>query len=72
VNQQFVSKIFGSVETAFGGYYWMPDGNRIEVVGVAEDGRSLTEGPHAAVVLPILQWPSGNGVQARHFPPEGH
>jgi hypothetical protein len=33
---------------------------------------SLTEEPHAAVFLPILQWPNGNGVQARHFPPEGH
>ena len=74
VNQQFMSKIFGSVETAIGGYYKMPDGNRIEVVGVAEDGTygPLTEGPHAAVVLPILRWPNGNGVQARHFPPEGH
>jgi hypothetical protein len=74
VNQQFVSKIFGSVETETGGYYKMPDGNRIEVVGVAEDGTygPLTEGPHAAVVLPILRWPNGNGVQARHFPPEGH
>jgi len=52
----------------------MPDGNRIEVVGDAEDGTygSLTEEPHAAVFLPILQWPNGNGVQARHFPPEGH
>ena len=39
----------------------MPDGTRIQVVGVAEDGKycSLTEDPHAAMFLPILQWPSG-------------
>jgi ABC-type antimicrobial peptide transport system permease subunit len=37
----------------------MPDGTRIQVVGVAEDGKytSLTEDPHAAMFLPILQWP---------------
>jgi hypothetical protein len=47
VNQQFARKIFGSVETAIGGYYKMPDGTRIQVVGVAEDGKygSLTEEP---------------------------
>lgn len=51
VNQQFARKIFGSVETAIGGYYKMPDGTRIQVVGVAEDGKygSLTAEPHAAV-----------------------
>jgi hypothetical protein len=33
----------------------------IQVVGVAEDGKyvSLTEDPHAAMFLPILQWPGG-------------
>ena len=62
VNQEFARKIFGSVENATGRYYKMPDGTRIQVVGVAEDGRyaSLTEDPHAAVFLPILQWPSNS------------
>jgi len=62
VNQVFARKIFGSVENATGGYYKMPDGTRIQVVGVAEDGKygSLTEDPHAAVFLPILQWPSNS------------
>jgi predicted permease len=61
VNREFARKIFGSVKNAIGGYFKMPDGTRIQVVGVAEDGKyaSLTEDPHAAVFLPILQWPSG-------------
>jgi hypothetical protein len=46
---------------------------RNKLVGVAEDEKygSLTEEPHAAVFLPILQWPNGNGVQARHFRRKG-
>jgi predicted permease len=61
VNREFARKIFGSVKDAIGAYYKMPDGTRIQVVGVAEDGKyaSLTEDPHAAMFLPILQWPSG-------------
>ncbi len=63
VNREFARKIFGSVKNAIGGYYKMPDGTRIQVVGVAEDGKyaSLAEDPHAAMFLPILQWPSGAG-----------
>jgi predicted permease len=62
VNQEFARKNFGSVSNAIGGYYKMPDGTRIQVVGVAEDGKygSLTEDPHAAMFLPILQWPSNS------------
>ena len=61
VNREFARKIFGSVKNAIGSYYKMPDGTRIQVVGVAEDGKyaSLTEDPHAAMFLPILQWPGG-------------
>jgi predicted permease len=60
VNREFARKIFGSVKNAIGGYYKMPDGTRIQVVGVTEDGKyaSLTEDPHPAMFLPILQWPS--------------
>jgi predicted lysophospholipase L1 biosynthesis ABC-type transport system permease subunit len=38
----------------------MPDGTRVEVVGLAENGKysTLTEDPHPAMFLPILQWPS--------------
>jgi predicted permease len=62
VNQEFARKTFGSVENALGSFYKMPDGTRIQVVGVAEDGKysTLTEDPHAAVFLPILQWPSNS------------
>jgi predicted permease len=61
VNREFARKIFGSVKNGIGSYYKMPDGSRIQVVGVAEDGKyaSLTEDPHAAMFLPILQWPGG-------------
>jgi predicted permease len=61
VNLQFARKIFGSVKNAVGGYFKMPDGTRVQVVGIVEDGKyaSLTEDPHPAMFLPILQWPSG-------------
>jgi predicted permease len=62
VNREFASKIFGSGQNAIGGYYKMPDGSRVQVVGVTEDGKygSLTEDPQAAMFLPILQWPSNS------------
>ena len=60
VNREFVGKIFGSAKNAVDRYYKMPDGTRIQVVGIVEDGKytSLTEGPQAAMFLPILQSPS--------------
>jgi ABC-type antimicrobial peptide transport system permease subunit len=62
VNRELARRIFGSVSNAIGGYYKMPDGTRIQVVGVAEDGKygKLTEDPQAAMFLPILQFPSGS------------
>ena len=61
VNREFAHKLFGSAKNAIGGYFKMPDGTRVQVVGVTEDGKysSLTEDPHAAIFLPILQSPSG-------------
>ncbi len=60
VNREFARKIFGSPADAIGRYFKMPHGNRIEVVGIAEDGKyaSLTEDPQPAMFLPILQSPS--------------
>jgi hypothetical protein len=60
VNQEFARKIFGSAAKAMGGYYKMRDGTRIQVVGIAEDGKygSLTEDPQPVMFLPILQSPS--------------
>jgi predicted permease len=62
VNRQFATKIFGSVPRAIGSYYKLPDGKRIQVVGVVENGKygSLTESPQLAMFLPILQWPSSS------------
>ena len=62
VNRQFATKIFGSVTNAMGGYYKMPDGTRIQVVGIAEDGKygGLSEDPKLAMFLSILQFPSNS------------
>jgi predicted permease len=62
VNRQFAKTIFGSVTNAMGGYYKMPDGTRIQVVGIAEDGKygSLSEDPKPAMFLSILQFPSNS------------
>lgn len=61
VNGEFARKLFGSVEKAIGGYFKMPDEARVQVVGITENGKysSLTEDPHGAVFLPILQSPAG-------------
>jgi predicted permease len=60
VNAEFARKIFGSVTGAMGGYFKIEDGTRIDVVGIAEQGKyhSLTEDPQPAMFLPILQSPS--------------
>jgi predicted permease len=62
VNREFARKIFGSVTGAVGRYYKMRDGMRVQVVGIAEDGKyqSLTEDPWPAMFLPILQSPSSS------------
>jgi len=60
VNAEFARKLFGSVAGALGRFYKMKDGTRIQVVGVAVDGKygSLTEDPQPVMFLPILQSPS--------------
>jgi predicted permease len=61
INSEFARKVFGGTTNAVGRHFRMPDGTRVEVVGIAEDGKysTLTEDPHPALFLPILQWPSG-------------
>jgi predicted permease len=61
VNALFARRIFGSVDNALGKYYKTEDGTRVEVVGVAEDGKyyQLTEDPRPAMFLPFLQSPTG-------------
>src|SRR6266700_724765 len=60
VNQEFARRVFGSVPPAIGGYYKMKGGTRVQVVGIAEQGKytSLTEDPQPAMFLPFLQSPS--------------
>ena len=60
INQEFARRIFGSVDHALGGYFKLPDGARLQVVGVVQDGKytTITEIPHPAMFLPILQSPS--------------
>jgi predicted permease len=60
VNREFASKIFGSPARAIGGFFKIEDGTRVQVVGIVEDGKykGITEEPHLAMFLPILQSPS--------------
>jgi ABC-type antimicrobial peptide transport system permease subunit len=60
VNRAFARKLFGSITAAMGQHFKSEDGTRIEVAGVAEDGKyaSLTEDPPPAMFLPILQSPT--------------
>jgi predicted permease len=60
INQEFGRKIFGSATDALGRSYKMPDGTRIQVVGIVADGKysTLTEDPKPAMFFPILQSPS--------------
>jgi len=61
INREFARRIFGSVTYAIGRYYKLPDGKRIQVVGIVEDGKyspNLTDPLPPAMFLPILQSPS--------------
>jgi len=60
INQEFARRIFGSVPNAMDKYFKLPDGTRIQVVGIAQDGKytGIFEAPHPAMFLPILQSPS--------------
>jgi predicted permease len=62
VNREFARKLFGSVDKAVGGHYKRWGGERVEVVGVVEDGKyeTLTENPQPAMFYSFLQQPSSN------------
>jgi predicted permease len=62
VNPEFARILFGSASTATGRYFKLRDGTRVQVVGMAEEGKygGLTESPAAAIFLPILQSPSSS------------
>lgn len=61
VNREFARRIFGSETNALGNYYKARNGARIQVVGIAQDGKytaNLAEDPQPAMFYPILQSPS--------------
>ncbi|HZQ50866.1 MAG TPA: ADOP family duplicated permease [Bryobacteraceae bacterium] len=62
INREFARKLFGSVPNAIRRHYKMPDGARVEVVGVVEDGKykNLVEEPQPAMFFPLLQSPSSH------------
>jgi predicted permease len=59
VNGEFARRLFGSPANAMGRYYKNQDGTRIQVVGIAEDGKyaNVAEDPKPATFVPILQAP---------------
>jgi predicted permease len=60
INREFARKALGSTDGAIGKHFKLRSGARIQVVGIAEDGKytSLTEEPRPAMFLPILQSPA--------------
>jgi len=65
VNREFARKILGSATEAIGKHFKLPDGTRIAVVGIAEDGKytaNIAEDPQPALFLSILQWPASDTV----------
>jgi predicted permease len=61
INQEFARRVFGSGANALGRYYKLPDGKRLQVVGIVEDGKyslNLVDPLPPAMFLPILQSPS--------------
>jgi predicted permease len=64
VNREFARKLFGSAANPVGRVFKMKDGARVQVVGIAEDGKynSLTEDPVPVMFFPILQSPSNSTI----------
>jgi len=60
VNREFARRVFGSMTNAIGGYYKMPDGTRIQVVGIVENGKytaNIAEEPQPAMFSPSCNHP---------------
>lgn len=57
VNQKFGREIFGSAADAIGEYFKLPDGTRVQVVGIVENGKyfNLNEDQEPAMFLPLQQ-----------------
>jgi predicted permease len=60
INKEFARRVFGSPTSAMGSYFKEPDGTRVQVIGIVQDGKytaNLAEDPQPAMFLPILQNP---------------
>jgi predicted permease len=64
INPVFARRVFGSVKDALGRHFKTKDGTRIQVVGLAEDGKysGLTEDPQSVMFVPIRQSPSSETI----------
>jgi len=64
INPVFARKVFGSVSDALGHYFKTKEGTRVQVVGLAQDGKytGLTEDPQPAMFVPIRQSPSSETI----------
>jgi ABC-type antimicrobial peptide transport system permease subunit len=60
INEAFARRIFGSVDSALGGYFKPEIGPRLQVVGIVENGKysQLTEDQKPTMFVSILQSPS--------------
>ncbi len=60
INQAFAREVFGSPANALGRYFKIWNGTRMQVVGLARDGKytSLADDSQSAMFLPFLQAPS--------------
>jgi predicted permease len=64
VNRAFARKMYGTEPGAVGRYFKLPSGQRVEVVGLVQNGKfnSLTEPQEPAMFVPLLQVPAGATV----------
>ncbi|HEX4807472.1 MAG TPA: ABC transporter permease [Bryobacteraceae bacterium] len=60
INQAFARKVFGSEKNVMDRYYKLPDGTRVQVVGIVEQGKyqHIGEDVESVMFFPILQAPS--------------
>jgi predicted permease len=73
INAVLARKLFGSVDRAVGGHFKQGTGERLEVVGVVEDGKykTLTEDPWPVFFQPVPQAPDSETwivVRTAHDP----
>jgi len=63
VNRTLATTLFGSFLNALDKFYRLQDGTRVQIIGVAEDGKylSLAESQQPAMFLSALQWPATQG-----------